>query len=448
MRATLILLSTAGILLLVLTIAAPLAICQATAPPERTPLQIGFEQRVRNEDWNNVFDMSGETDDEREQIRYRTRLWLDAPLPFAIDAHVGLAQETNQKLGKDNAFDEVFFETAYLEFRRLFSDRLRLRVGRQNFFKGEGMLFCEGGPQDGSRALYFNGFDLSYSAPKWELELIGIASPKRDRFLPRLNDRHRLLTDRDEQAIGAYFTGNLTDGSTLEAYYFIKKELHDYRAPSDPLFQPDRRVNTAGGRLVQRLNAVWTATGEFAVQRGVQNPGQTIRAWGGYGHVKRTFTGRLNPYVKLGYWAFSGGRDQDRIGDWDPIFSRAPLWGDLNLYSELYESTVGYFSNQKMAQAEVGLAPSKKLDLRFVYQHLTAFRPAGVNPQIYAGGLHRGENLQARMDFTLNSAVRGHVDFETLLPGSFYQGRDRAYFARFELIYQTKVLLRSFGRSH
>jgi hypothetical protein len=67
-----------------------------------------------------------------------------------------------------------------------------------------------------------------------------------------------------------------------------------------------------------------------------------------------------------------------------------------------------------------------------------------VNPEIYANGLHRGENVQARLDFTLNRRS-GHVDFETLLPGSFYQRRDRAYFVRFELIYQTHYLLRRHG---
>jgi hypothetical protein len=33
--------------------------------------------------------------------------------------------------------------------------------------------------------------------------------------------------------------------------------------------------------------------------------------------------------------------------------------------------------------------------------------------------------------------VRGRVDFETLLPGSFYTVADRAYFVRFEIIYQS-----------
>jgi hypothetical protein len=412
------------------------ASAQTSNAPESTPFQIGVEQRVRNENWNNQFDMSDRTDDQRNQIRWRTRFFADAPLPWNVDLHVGLAQETNQKIGKDNGFDEIFFETAYLDFRRLGSDRLRLRVGRQNFFKGDGFIFSEGGPQDGSRALYFNGVDLSYTAGKTQVELIGILDPKRDRFLPRIHDQHRLLVDWDDQALGVYLTRNLKRGSSLEGYYFIKKELHTTCAPSSPLFQPDRRVNTAGARTIQRLTPSLSITGEFAVQHGVQNPGVPVHAWGGFGYVKRTFKHRLHPYLKAGYWALSGSSRPDHTGDWDALFSRGAWYGDLNLYSEMNERGVGYMTNLKMAQMEAGFAPSKRLGYKFIWEHMSAFHPAWASRATFGTGLRRGENVQARADFTLNPSLRGHVDFETLMPGSFYTVADRAYFVRFEMIYQ------------
>jgi hypothetical protein len=419
---------------------APIASAQ---PAEHIPLQLNFEQRVRNENWNNLLDFSDMADDQRNQIRYRTRLWLDAPLPANIDLHVGLAQETNQKIGKDNCFDEVFFETAYLDFHKLFTDKLSLRVGRLNFNKGDGFILSEGGPLDGTRTTYFNGFDLAYASPLGDLELIGILDPKRDRFLPRIHDQNRLLVDWDEQAIGAYFTRKFRTASRVEAYYFIKKELHDYRAPTNPLYQPDRRVNTAGVRTVRQIDPALSVTAEFALQRGVQSPGLPIRAWGGYAYAKRTFTHPLHPYAKAGYWAFSGSTRPGFTGDWDPLFSRTATYGDLDLYSEMYERSTAYISNLKMAQLEAGFAPSKRLSYKFTWQHLTAFHPTAVNPHIFGTGLGRGENLQARADFTLNPNLRGHVDFETLLPGSFYTVADRAYFLRFEMIYSFKTRLLS-----
>ena len=40
----------------------------AQTPPAAEPasMEFGFEQRVRNENWNNLFDYSRKTDDERE----------------------------------------------------------------------------------------------------------------------------------------------------------------------------------------------------------------------------------------------------------------------------------------------------------------------------------------------------------------------------------------------
>jgi hypothetical protein len=131
----------------------------------------------------------------------------------------------------------------------------------------------------------------------------------------------------------------------------------------------------------------------------------------------------------------SGGNGPDQVGDWDPLFGRYAWWGDLNLYSGISEKSVGYMTNLKMFQADLGFSPAKKLAWRFTWEHMGAFHPSVVNPRIFGGGLLRGENLQTRLDFTVNASVRGHVDFETMLPGSFYVGDGRAYFARFEMIY-------------
>lgn len=55
-------------------------------------LEYGFGQRVRNESWNNPFDFHGGTDDERGRIRYRTRLWLKAPVTSSNNISLGEAQ--------------------------------------------------------------------------------------------------------------------------------------------------------------------------------------------------------------------------------------------------------------------------------------------------------------------------------------------------------------------
>jgi hypothetical protein len=410
--------------------------------------QFGIEQRVRNEDWNNLFDYSGKTDDEREQIRYRTRIWALLPLTSNIDFNVGMNDETFQKFGHQNVMDEAVFESFNLNIRKLFVKGLSLKVGRQDLMRGEGFILLEGTSGDGSRSTYFNAADLSYSFRKSKIEAIGILDPRQDRFLPIINNQHKYLQEWDEQAAGLYYTDKNLKNTSIEAYYFHKKEVHDYRAPSNPQFQPDRRVETVGGRVVERLSPRWSATGELAEQWGFQHPAIPIRAWAGYGYVKRQSDARLKPYVLAGFWALSGDdpAHPGRIAGWDPLFSRWPKWGDLELYSGVPEKGVGYATNQKRWQLESGFTPQKRLTWKFTFYRLTAFHPFAGKPSIFGTGTDRGNNLQTRLDFTVNPNLRGHVDYETLLPGSFYAQHDRSYFLRFELLADAKVTIDNFRK--
>ncbi len=417
------------------------AAAQSSGNGQKPAFEFGFEQRVRNENWNNIFDYSDNMDDEREQIRYRTRVWMKAPVSSSIDFFVGLNQETNQKMGKVNKFDEVIFENAYLDFKRLFVKGLSLRVGRQNLMRGDGLLLFEGSPGDGSRTMYYNAANLAYTRKKSTIELIGILNPAYDRFLPRIHDQHKPLQDWNEQAIGTYYTdANLKD-TTFEAYYFYKKELKDYRPSTNPQFQPDRHVSTLGGRVVRQITPAWRATGEFAEQWGAQHPSTSVRGWAGYGHLRRTFQRTWRPYLQAGYWGFSGDdpATKDRVEGWDPLFSRWPNWSDLYIYSQVSEKGVGYWTNLGMWQGQTGFSPRKGLDCRLTYYHMNAFHPFPGDQRVFGNGTGRGNNMQARMDFVLNANWRGHVQYETQLPGNFYRDRKTGYFLRFELVFLIKA---------
>ncbi len=426
----------AGVLL------APCAL-RAQNPASTPTAEFGIEERVRNENWNNLFDYSQNANDEREQVRFRTRVWARLPFSSNVDLSVGLNNESNYKFGQQNVFDEFVFETANLNIRNIGVKGLSLKVGRQDIMKGEGFILMEGTPGDGSRGLYLNAADLSYSFRKSSLELIGILDPRMERFLPAINSQHKTLLEWNDQALGLYYTDNNNANTTWEAYYFHKKETGDIRPVSNYQYQSDRHVETGGARIKRKISAQWSVTGEFARQWGSARPGTPIGAWAGYGYVTRNFQHALKPYVTFGYWALSGDDPSNpgKISGWDPLFARWPKWGDLELYSQAYEKGVGYTTNQKRFSVEGGFVPFKKGTLKFMYYKLGAFHPFGYRPAVFGTGTDRGQNVQSRLDFVLNSYVRGHVDFETLLPGSFYTGRDRAYFLRFELIAQAKALV-------
>jgi len=405
--------------------------------------EIGFEQRVRNENWNNIFDYSDRTDDQRNQIRYRTRLWALLPLSSKVTLAAGLNQETCQVIVQRQPyrFDEVIFETAYLDIRDVFLRGLSLRVGRQNLIRGEGALLLEGNAWDGSRSIYNNAAVLSYTRGKAKVELMGILNPARDRFLPRIHDRRRMLTEWDDQALGSYVTLKPRKNLDLESYYFYKKEVNDIRARSNPQFQPDRHVHTAGARWVRRFDKAWTATSEGAGQWGATHAGQDIRAWYAFGHVKKDFSGPAKPYLLAGYWGFSGDdpRTRNRIEGWDPLFARWPKWSELYIYSQVKEKGAAYWTNTSLWQAEMGFSPWRPVRWRFTYYRMGAYHPFEGDARIFGAGTSRGDMWQTRCDFTVNRNWSGHVLYEALAPGDFYRVGSLSYFLRFELIYNIKT---------
>jgi len=425
------------IVLLLLTLPA------ARAQSGNGTFDFGFEQRVRTEDWNNLFDYGDGTDDQRNQIRYRTRVWGKAPLSKDIDVFVGLVQETNQIVVQrcPYRFDEVAFEHAYIDIKKLFVKGLSLRVGRQNIMKGEGFILLEGNPWDGSRSIYFNAADLAYTWKKSKIELIGISNPRTDRYLPKIHDRSRQLVEWDEQAIGTYYTDNNLKNTSVEAYYFYKKETRDRRAVTNFQFQPDRHVNTGGGRVVQKMSHGWEATGEMALQWGQQRPSTSISGWGGYGYLKKSWKTTWKPSLQAGYWGMSGDdpATSNKVEGWDPLFARWPKFSELYLYSMLREKGVAYWTNLGMWQTELLVAPTKRLGGRLTYYRMNAFHtfPQG-STAIFGTGTGRGNLYQARLDLNLNKYWKGHAMYERVSPGTFYAQRAPSYFVRFEAILTVK----------
>lgn len=412
------------------------AVAQTSEKPQPLQFEFGFEQRVRNENWNNIMDYNDNADDEREQIRYRTRVWMKAPLGSNVDFAVALNQETNQKMNMVNKFDEVFIESLYLDIKKLFVKGLALRVGRQNLMHGEGFMLFEGNSGDGSRSVYFNAVNLSYTHKKSTLELIGILNPSMDRMLPVVHNMRKRLTEWDEQALGFYYTDKNLKNTSVEAYYFYKKEVNDYRPVTNLQFQPDRHISTMGGRVVQKLSPAWTLTGELAGQWGAQHNNVNLSGWAGYGYLKRTWKHAWKPYVLGGYWGFSGDDPATKDNEgWDPIFSRWPKWSELYIYSQVREKGVAYWTNTGMFQAETGFSPHKKIDLRFTFYQMNAFHPFPGNAAMFGSGTNRGQNFQAKMDFVPYKNFKGHVLYETQAPGDFYRNQPGGYFLRFEISY-------------
>lgn len=423
------------------------------APPASPRFEFGFEARVRSEDWDNILDHTEARADYRTHYRFRSRAWLTAHLTEDLEFSVGLCNE-NRKTTRPENFRyngrEVVFDTFYLDYR--FSPAFSVRVGRQNLMRGEGFVLFDGSSGDGSRTTYFNALNATYAWNKSKLEFLVIEDPKEDR-LPVFNEIKNpaekiLLNEWDERGLGLYYTGKEIPGTSLEGYYFYKTEKRDFRAVTHPMFQPDRRLHTLGGRVVKDIRNGWTLSAEAAGQRGTQDgrPGtlensKDIRAWGGYARIKKGFEASWKPSVSVAYIAQSGqDPTSDKITAWDPVFSRWPKWSEFYVISVAPEKAIGYANNIRMWEAEFKCSPTQALDLRATFYRMAAMETAAAPGPVFGTGKERGKLWQARADYRFSPSMKGHALYENFAPGSFYSGQDSGHFLRFEFTYTFKHL--------
>jgi hypothetical protein len=426
------------ILLATLPASAP-ASRAADDPPAGNRVEVGFEERLRSENWDNPNDFSDDDTDTVHQLRFRTKLWSRFTFGPRIELMAMLNNESKKIFTPDTPFkwDEVVFESLYLDVKT--GGGWSTRIGRQNLMRGDGFLVFDGNPLDGSRTAYFNALDATHAFGKSKIEFIGVSDPHRDLYLPVFNDKEKPLIEWNEQALGAYYTGKEIEKTAIEAYYFYKTETGDTRQPDNPARQPDRRFHTLGGRFAREIGKSWSVGAELAVQSGTQDPDASIRAWAGTALVRRVFDVAAKPSFSLAWIGMSG--DDPSTGSneaWDPLFSRWPKWSELYIFTLAGEKGAAYWTNLGMWQAEALASPWKPLSLRATYYKMSAFHPFPGSATTFGAGKDRGDLFELRADVTAGKHWKGHILGERLAPGDFYAGTDPAWFFRVEVIYTFK----------
>jgi hypothetical protein len=405
---------------------------------------LGYDQRFRHENWTDIQDQNSLTMDDKVWSIFRQRFWMSIPLGTRdLELYVRLLNQFAKTSTPSTPLnlDEVIFDNLYFHLKKTFIPGMSIKAGRQDIMFGEGFILMDGSAVDGPRTAYVNAVDIQFKHRRSKFDLIGMLNPRQEKFLPVIHKQPRYLNESDEQAVGAYYQDRNFKNTDFDLYYFLKKEIHDYRAPANPAFQPDRHVNTIGGRIVHIFGRGVSATGEFALQRGAQHTNTTIHGWGGYGYLKKSFEARLSPYVLGSYWALSGDNPStsNRYEGWDPLWERWPKWSGLYPWSLVPEKGISYWTNLKMVQAEAGFTPWKPLTIKGIVYINDSFHPyAPGNPKIFAGDTRRGVLPGVLATYAFGHSVVGEFRYEVLHPGDFYTNHSTGQFFRFELNYSWK----------
>jgi len=432
----------------------------------------GASERIRQEVWDNLLDLKtlpagNNTNYDRNFFRFKTSLWGSADfnkdtgifLKLTSEVYYNLgpySQPPNQRLDEN----EMVVDNLYIKANNIFGLPVDLKIGRQDFLGpdmyGEGFLFSDGTPNDGSRTFYFNAAKAKLRInDNHNVDFVYISNQQTDKYLPTWRtsvpdagtyyNHKKILNASDEQAFMVYGRDKLSENLTVEPYYIYKKEeAFQFPFGSAKPFTPELELNTIGARAVYKADP-WKAGAEFAHQFGEYKGGRDRSAYGGYIFGSRKFADmKFKPEFELRYVYLSGDDpDTKKNENWDPLFSKAPYWNELLIYVQIYEfvketyAMPGYWSNLQlyMAKASLEITPDTKLNLSYQYfraneqaQPLTPFK------KMFGDGHERGHLPTIFITHKFTKNIDAFFQYEYFIPGDFYADKaQNGQFLRWQL---------------
>lgn len=433
----------------------------------------GASVRLRQEIWDNVVSLGTARDDQpdRNFFRLRIQLWDKVKFNDNLGAYIRIATEPKYytgpyRLSLDNNTnrkrldqDEVIIDNLYIDIKKPYDLPVSFRIGRQDFLGpdmyGEGFLILDGTPGDGSRTFYFNAIKAKIDiAQGHSLDLVYVSDPKTDQYLPSLypayydrtsggsyiNHKKR-LTGSNERGFWIYGRNKVFEGLNLEPYYIYKKEgSYDVIKES--------HINTFGMRAVFKLNDFYLR-GEIAKQDGKYQDGTKRSGVGGYAFAGYEFKNcPVKPYLEVGYVYLSGDKtDTEKDEGFNPLFSRAPQWNELLIYTLIPETggkggpIPGYWTNMEALVANLKFKPLKDLEIKLSYQHLWADEKTDITSGTYKDmftndGKNRGDLYALITNYKFTKSLDGMLQIEYFEPGDFYKNARNATFIRWQLQYK------------
>ncbi|MBN1163074.1 MAG: alginate export family protein [Candidatus Krumholzibacteriota bacterium] len=415
----------------------------AASGGEEASFSWGFRQRIREAYIQNGLDVENDLADDRHYIRVRSQLW-GSYFPFqGWKIHVLLNNEhrhwfkSNQGLeDKDFEIDEFIFENLYLSIDRINGSHISIIAGRQNIMYGEGFLFMDGGPLDGSRTAYCNALRIKLANPERSLEFHLLSNPHKDNYLPVVNCQTKDLIEKDESGAGLHYLDKSIPKLDIAGYYFFKRE----ELKGSGLDKAD--IHTLGARVSSKMTESFSFTSEWAFQLGDLGSRRGRAALGGYIHGSYSVPLSLDPLLTAGVIYLSGNKSATGTYEgWNPLYGRWPKWSELYIYTLARENGVAYWDNLFAPHLKLDLKPVKRISLEGTLYYLGAvhsnhFAGAAAGSPAAGRGTRRGILSLIKLKWSAGAHVSGHLLWERLAPGDYYiDGSDVANFLRWELMY-------------
>jgi len=441
----------------------------------------GADLRVRDERFPDAIDRDPSAEDPiRQWMRIRTRLWGNIKPVEDVAVRIRLTNESRAIEAPDHFvssnphsnydhLDEFTWDNLYLEMKNFLDSPATIRFFRQDMLAipgttgpngtgfGDGFIFMDGTPGDGSRSFYFDALRATIDLSQWiensSVDVMGIMNKRltRHHLHPLGGDDYYSLTDQDgdNEAYGVYFkNASWVPKSQLDAYYFYMWQQDFKPTRWEPMRYRGGYWNNVGarlaGNLAEKTKYVLEACYQFG--RGESRVTRLLddhTGWGTQESISQGFDVWGKPTAKLFHVYLSGDDpDTDEYEAWKALYNRWPKWGELIGYMGPREDGIYYFTNMHMLGLQVDFSPMENVSVMALYQSLWSdenSRPEGTG--IFDDGSHRGHNPQLQVGWAPTKWFNTHVRLEYFETGDYFRGEDEGfeeefYFARWEVYFR------------
>lgn len=396
---------------------------------------------------------------ENNYFRVRTRLWGEVDLAENITFRARIVNEFRDwqepdQTGKPESStyefpDEYVFDNLYLEFRKLAGKKIDLRIGRQDMMYGNGMLIAEGTPKDGSRTVYFNAVKLTVNEiENNSIDVFGFYNDPEDEWAINSVDRDLTgyasgLNGLHDSGGGVYLKNKAIANVPFEAYAIYKNEGNWYQQVNSTTRVDHAQLDlgTFGFLLKPSFGHGLSGSLEAAYQTG-DREGQDVSAYGADASLSYNlpFLQEAGASVYSGVYCLSGDDPATtRDEGWNPLWARYPQYSELYVYAWDAEGAARW-SNLLMPRIGLKVKPTqcKWISGSVMAAYLWAMEDDGPGP-----GKDRGFLQTVKIDFNIyenllckKDKLTGHLVFEALEPGDYYNVDSTALFARWQLNYE------------